>query len=263
MPLKATTPVLLQQIIHLSFKLISRPALKSFSKDKHDKPLRLSIASLLISSQLCFASELSTTHFESVRLGNGLQAVLEDETLKFITENGRFMLDGEVYDLWHQEKLTTFEQVKRAVSTINLDALDFDIQALAPMVWGKGAKEIVIFLDPECQYCQKLLQLAKHLITEYRFLLIPIPLLGQNSIDAVKKLTCSDDKSLALDALINHDYSQLGMDYLNSCQLGIIQKRLITAQIFGIQSVPYLISSDGRIHTGLPKNLTAWLEGME
>ncbi len=41
-----------------------------------------------------------------------------------------------------------------------------------------------------------------------------------------------------------------------------MQRTLVTAQILGIQGVPFIVANDGRISRGRPYDLSAWLEGV-
>ncbi|MCA2453739.1 DsbC family protein, partial [Vibrio alginolyticus] len=47
----------------------------------------------------------------------------------------------------------------------------------------------------------------------------------------------------------------------DACNLEPMQRTLVTAQILGIQGVPFIVANDGRISRGRPYDLSAWLEG--
>ncbi|TFT44863.1 DsbC family protein, partial [Proteus mirabilis] len=67
------------------------------------------------------------------------------------------------------------------------------------------------------------------------------------------------DKKAATDALLNGRISNLEQD--DTCNLEPMQRTLVTAQILGIQGVPFIVANDGRISRGRPYDLSAWLEG--
>lgn len=196
-----------------------------------------------------------------VKIGTGIHAVTDGETTRFMTENGRFVLEGQIYDLWQQRLLTEFQEIERAVKTIDMRKLDFDLTALAPIQLGTGPLDVVLFIDPQCSYCHQLLKNATELITEYTFWVMPIAILGEQSMQAVKSLSCEHEPQEAIRQLIEKDIAnqKAGCDVASA--LGAIQKRMITAQVFGIQAVPFMIAPDGRTKQGMPSVLVDWLRG--
>jgi len=145
---------------------------------------------------------------------------------------------------------------------IDLQRLRLDPQALGALQFGNGEEEVVIFVDPRCPHCHDLMERLPVLTEHYRFLLVPLPVLGPDSEDAVARLGClaATDAAAARDALLNDKADELP-EPTPGCGQAPAQRALVTAQLLGIAGVPYLIAPDGRLQQGVPENLEAWLEG--
>jgi thiol:disulfide interchange protein DsbC len=85
-------------------------------------------------------------------------------------------------------------------------------------------------------------------------------LLGDKSRTIVSNLTCAKNQNAAKAQIFSKDFSTLEMD--EGCDLNLITRRMLTAQILGVTALPYLIRDDGLISRGFPQlGLEAWLEG--
>jgi thiol:disulfide interchange protein DsbC len=93
-----------------------------------------------------------------------------------------------------------------------------------------------------------------------------VPVFGQDSQNIVVQLACqlsSQDKKAQESAtarLLKQDYVGLPSDNPPQCNKEPLQKAVVTAKLFGLQGVPFLIAPDGRTHSGAPEMLADWLE---
>ena len=58
---------------------------------------------------------------------------------------------------------------------------------------------------------------------------------------------------------MKQDYTGLPTGNPTQCNKEPLQKAIVTAKLFGLPGVPYLIASDGRTHSGAPDSLADWL----
>ncbi len=188
----------------------------------------------------------------------GLKAVETNGRIVFMSDSGRFVIDGTLYDVWGKTPLTALEQIREASNTLDLTRLGLNLDELRPLTLGKGKKKVVIFVDPRCPHCHSLLDSAALLTNQYRFSILAVPVLGPDSERQVRQLGCAENKKAALTALLSGRISSLTQK--ENCNLEPIQRTLVTAQILGIQGVPFVIAHDGRISRGRPADLKAWLE---
>lgn len=189
----------------------------------------------------------------------GVKAVQSNGQIRFLSENGRFVITGQIYDLWYQKPLDTLTEMQDVALRIDLKQMGLDVDALNTVSLGQGTKEVVVFLDPRCSHCHALINDAKALATEYTFKLIAIPALGAESNRLAKAMSCAKDPQQALNALMDDTLSTLPIQ--DPCDPKKYEQTLLIAQLLGIEGVPFAISPDGRVSRGRPTNLEAWLEG--
>jgi thiol:disulfide interchange protein DsbC len=192
----------------------------------------------------------------------GVQMVEAGERVLFVSDNGRYVFTGPAWDLWHGAKIETLEEGTRLAARIDLKRLGLDPATLGALNLGSGASEVLVFVDPRCPHCRRLLELLPALGERYRFRLVPLPVLGPDSETAVARLGCLAEKDpvSAREALLAGNTDQLPAPE-GPCGQAPAQRALVTAQLLGIAGVPYLIAPDGRLQQGVPANLEAWLEG--
>jgi thiol:disulfide interchange protein DsbC len=195
---------------------------------------------------------------------SGLQMVEAGERVLFVSANGRYVFTGPAWDLWHGAKMETLDEAARLAERIDLTRLGLDPAALGALDLGTGERDVVVFVDPRCPHCRRLLEQLPTLAERYRFRLVPLPVLGPESEAAVVRLAClaERDPSAARDALLSETFDESPAPTGN-CGQAPVQRALVTAQLLGIAGVPYLIAPDGRLQQGVPEDLDAWLEGRE
>jgi thiol:disulfide interchange protein DsbC len=178
----------------------------------------------------------------------------------FISGNGRWVVRGEAYDLWQGERLRDFEAVRASTRTIRLDGLGPIWDDLAPVSFGSGPQDIVVFADPRCPVCEALLVRLRAHEDRYRIVVLQIPLLGDASGRLVKSVHCAADRDAALAAVRDHAPAA-GLVQRADCDGAPILRRLAAAQLIGLQAVPFMIHPDGRFIEGAPDDLAAWIGG--
>jgi len=192
---------------------------------------------------------------------SGMKAV-ETSTgdMMFMSQNGRFVFRGTVYDMWNKEAIRTYDDVDRVAKRIRFEKLGLNLDDLFAVTMGAG-KETVVFVDPKCPYCEKLLQQSVSLQSTYRFRFVVIPVLGEQSAQLTRRLGCAKgaEQQALFDALTTHNYDKLPSEASN-CDLAKLQRNLVTAQLMDISRVPFVVAPDGRVNQGLPKDLKAFLE---
>jgi thiol:disulfide interchange protein DsbC len=194
----------------------------------------------------------------------GVQMLAAGERLLFVSANGRYVFTGPAWDLWHGARLGSLDEAARLAGRIDLERLGLDPGSLGALDLGAGEGEVLAFVDPRCPHCRALLDELPGLAGDYRFRLVPLPVLGPDSERAVMRLAClaDADPAAAREALLADRIDGLP-EPDGTCGQAPAQRALVTAQLLGITGVPYLIAPDGRLRQGAPADLRAWLEGHE
>ncbi len=188
--------------------------------------------------------------FEALPL-QGVFAFEKDGVVSFVSENARFQFTGDVIDKWSGKVLANLSDVSRAFNYADHSKINFQFDMLEPYVIGKGDKHVTIFVDPLCPHCSRVFEELPRDSDIYTFKIIPIAVLGEGSIRAVKALECASDKNSALQALLLKDFDSLKV-VEKGCKPDVVATRLITSRVLGVNGVPYVIRHDGLIARGYP-----------
>jgi thiol:disulfide interchange protein DsbC len=197
----------------------------------------------------------------------GLKMVKTGGQIVFMSSNGRFALyGGKLLDVWTQQEIKDLPDIDRIARRIDLSRMKFNIDDLGPVTVGRGKDSVLIFIDPRCPYCGKVMKDLQALQERYTFKLVMVPILGQESQNIVVQLACqqtSKDQKVqdsVRQRLLKQDYAGLPTDNPASCNKEPLQRAIVTAKLFGLPGVPFLIAPDGRTHSGAPESLADWLE---
>jgi thiol:disulfide interchange protein DsbC len=172
----------------------------------------------------------------------GVLQVFTQRGLFFTSADGRFFIEGNIYDL-QQSELVNDVQMRSYVSE-QLPALtDSYIEYKA-----KDEKHVVYaFTDPTCGYCQKLHSEMKQYndagIT-IRYLAFPRGGLNSKTALDMQHIWCARNQQHAMDLAKNNKRNPPAM-----CD-NPVQQHYTLGQSFGINGTPALILDNGRIIPG-------------
>lgn len=184
---------------------------------------------------------------------------LEDGQILFISQNGRFVVQGRLTDVWTKQALDTMDEIKHASTHVDLDSLNMDLSQMNTFTFGSGPQRVVLFADPNCSFCKKYIEDARAKAdARYHYTVVVVPALGDDSNRLSRNLFCAADKSNAVDLFLNG-----GLDTLiqrPNCDIKQYDLTLTLAQMLEITAVPYFIAPDGRYRTGgNPADVNNWL----
>jgi len=193
----------------------------------------------------------------------GMLAIEKNGKFAVVSDNGRFIIQGSLYDTWSQKELKTLDEARVAANYIPIDKAKMGFEDLSPMSIGTGDKAITMFSDPACKFCKDIMDEARQSLPEgYRLDVLMLPLLTERSATRTQELHCAEDKAAAWQAAVKGDLnSPLAQKPKGACEIDVIGKRRLTAQFIGARNVPFLIRDDGLTHQGKPtEGLRAWIE---
>ena len=173
----------------------------------------------------------------------GLYEVMFGARLIYISEDGRYMVQGSMIDLERRENLTEPRLAAAKVQAVE------DIGEENMLIYGpKSAKHtITVFTDIDCGYCRKLHSEIEQLNTagvRVRYLLYPRT--GENTESYFKAVSawCADDPHKALtDAKQGKTIPKL------DCE-NPVKKHMEIGKVFGLQGTPALVLADGEMIPG-------------
>lgn len=183
----------------------------------------------------------------------GLQMVLTDSGVFYVSSDGRYVLHGNMYD--------TEGNVPANITTQML--MKKKLEPLVPeMIVYPAKKEkfvVTVFTDITCGYCVKLHQQMedynKHGIT-MRYLAFPRQGLDSQAEKNMQSVWCSADKAKAFDDAVTGKKVPAA-----SCKIDIADHYKLGIQ-FGVKGTPAMVLSDGMVLPGYqdPESLLEFLQ---
>jgi thiol:disulfide interchange protein DsbC len=215
------------------------------STDNKDNELKQKISDML-------GVEVSTIQPSPI---SGLQQVLTDRGVLYITEDGSKLIHGNVYDLDNRMKNLT-EAALAGPRIEMLKPLEKDMLVYK----AKNEKHVVtVFTDVDCGYCRKLHnQMAEYndLGITVRYLAYPRAGIPSANADEMQAVWCAKDPLQAMtDAKAGKNIKAA------SCDIDIA-KQYRLGMSFGINGTPAIILEDGSLIPGYqpPENLLQAIE---
>ncbi len=178
-----------------------------------------------------------------------------------ISDDGRYVFQGMLFDVWNGAKIGSINEMQKLSQRIRLDYLGVDTKKMFTLDLGTGSKEVLIFSDPNCGLCHKLLNKINNsnlIKNHFTVRAVITPLMDKTSMEKSKVLAAmaQKDPDSALNAFINNSFDNGGVP---DQPVPGIQYNLILAQALSIQNFPFIVNSSGRIHIGMPDDIYLFL----
>lgn len=198
---------------------------------------------------------------ESINKGpvDGLLEIRQGAMVAYLTEDGRYLLQGELIDLDENRNLT-----QESVMVGRL-ALMEDADDAGSITFGAADanRTVTVFTDIDCTFCRKLHREINDYLAEgiaVRYMLYPRS--GPNTLSWTKaqNVWCADNRQEALTAAKN-DQPLPAAD----CDASAIARQFEVGLSVGLQGTPAIVTPDGDLISGYvpAKELAARLAAAE
>ncbi len=173
----------------------------------------------------------------------GLYQVNFQGRVLYISEDGRYVLQGDIYDRETSTNLT-----EKSRSKMRLVAMEkFDDSTAVVFSPKKPKYSITVFTDTTCGFCRKIHQEVPALNKEgvkVRYMLYPRAGIGSPSYKTLESIWCADDK---LDAM---NVAKSGGSIPEKSCKNPIAEHMQLAQQFGLRGTPMIVTGKGTVING-------------
>lgn len=173
----------------------------------------------------------------------GIMQVRINNEILYVTEEGRYLLQGRMIDLETQVDLTDVAKTKvRREQIANLDQSDF-------VSFGPEDPDfdLIVFTDPDCGYCRRLHQnmaeYNKHGI-RINYLSFPRGGVGSDSYEKLVSVWCAADRQDAMNIAKSGDVPPR-----KTCD-NPVEEQYKLGQAVGVTGTPSLVTFDGDMIPG-------------
>jgi thiol:disulfide interchange protein DsbC len=187
----------------------------------------------------------------------GLKQVRVNSEIIYMSDDGRYLLQGRFIDLETQTDLTDAAQASlRRERLANLDRGEF-------VTFGPedAEYELMVFTDPDCGYCRRLHeQMDQYTSNGIRihYLAFPRAGVGSQTYDKMVSVWCSHDQNAAMDV------AKSGQTPPRATCDNPVEKQYQLGQALGVTGTPSMMTFDGDMIPGYvpPEQLRARLDSL-
>ncbi len=190
----------------------------------------------------------------------GMYEAVYGPQIIYISANGRFMLEGDLYDLKNRMNLTeTKRRAGRAKLVREMDEKDMIVFSPAA---DKVKFTITAFTDVDCGYCRKMhKQMKQYNDLGIAFRYMSYPRSGVNTPSYYKAVSvwCAKDQKAAM------TQAKSGVNLPKADCDNPVKKHMEAAKLVGVTGTPTLVLESGRVIPGYvePKRLIKILEELK
>jgi len=185
---------------------------------------------------------------------DGLFEVVIGNEVYYVSKNGRYIVNGDIFDASTRENLTSVARGKLALQVLD------KVGESGMIIYEpkKVRRTLTVFTDVDCPYCRKFHDdLPQHLANGIRIRYVMFPLRGLKSNVYRKEVSvwCSKDRQKAFDE------AKAGKVMKEKQCANPIADNYILAQKLGVNSTPTLMTDKGVLLPGYmpPAHLAARL----
>lgn len=179
---------------------------------------------------------------------DGLYEVVAGGEIVYLTEDGRYLIQGSLIDLHEQRDLTADARgllAHEAVAGLRDSMLVYEAAG------GDAEHVITVFTDHTCPYCQQLhedlLVMIERDSVEVRYLMFPRQGPRSQAATTLGEIWCADDPHNAMNRAKRGESVPRADD---DCDAPV-DEHFATAQRIGVSGTPYvLINDDGPVFAG-------------
>lgn len=170
----------------------------------------------------------------------GLKTVLTDSGVLYVTDDGKYVFQGALYDISKEQPVNVINQMLMG----KLNSLEKD------MIIYKAPQEkhvITVFTDITCGYCHKLHEEMKDyndLGITVRYLAFPRQGLESQAAADMKAIWCAKDRAKEFDSAMTG-----GKVEAATCDINIAEQYNLGLQ-FAVKGTPAIILEDGTLIPG-------------
>ena len=174
----------------------------------------------------------------------GLYTVSIGSQIFYLSQNGKFILQGDIYDAETGANLTELDRISARKDFLN----QLDEEEMVIFAPDEFQHTVTVFTDVDCGYCRKFhneIDEVMDLGIRVRYLFFPRTGPDTESWKKAEKVWCSQDRHSAISRA-----KQGKILRAKICSETPVQKHYSLGQMFMVQGTPTMVSDKGKIIIG-------------
>lgn len=171
----------------------------------------------------------------------GLYEVISGSQVVYMTEDARYMINGDFVDLVSKRNHT--EEAKSSIRLAKIDTLGEDKMLIYTP--KKVKHTVTIITDINCPYCRRLHdEMDEYMKLGVQVRYIFMPLKGKDDYDNTVSVWCSEDRNLSL------DIAKSGGSVESKTCDNPIKEHLMLSRKMGVRGTPAIVLENGTMLPG-------------
>jgi thiol:disulfide interchange protein DsbC len=190
----------------------------------------------------------------------GIYEFMQGADISYLTADGKYFIDGNVYDMKSRDNLTEALRSHARVALINA-VPESEMVIFAP---ANPKYTVTVFTDVDCAYCRKLhseIAELNRLGIRVRYVFFPRSGPGTESWKKAEVVWCSPNRNDAL----TRAKAGAALDMNRTCSPTPVKREYELGQSLGIRGTPAIITENGDFISGYmpPRELLAELKELQ
>jgi thiol:disulfide interchange protein DsbC len=192
----------------------------------------------------------------------GMYEFMQGADISYLTADGKFFLDGNVYDMASRENLTEERRTHARLALINT------IPETQMLIFSPKNPQytITVFTDVDCQYCRKLhseMAELNRLGVRVRYLFFPRTGPNTESWKKAEVVWCSANRNEALTRAKTG--AELDMNLSKSCDASPVAREYALGRSIGVRGTPAIVTENGDYIAGYmpPRELVQEIKDLQ
>ena len=190
----------------------------------------------------------------------GIYEFAQGADVNYVTADGKYFLDGNLYDMASHENLTEVQRTHARVAMIGA------VPESQMVIFGPSNPlyTITVFTDVDCAYCRKLhseMAELNHLGVRVRYVFFPRTGPNTESWKKAEVVWCSPDRNAAL----TRAKTGAQLDMSKTCEVTPVAREYALGQSIGVRGTPAIVTENGDYIEGYmpPRELVQQLKEMQ
>jgi len=174
----------------------------------------------------------------------GLYTVSIGSQIFYMSQNGKFILQGDIYNVETGTNLTEQDRISARKDFLN----QLDEEEMVIFAPDDFKHTVTVFTDVDCGYCRKFHSEIDEVLEQgirVRYLFFPRTGPGKESWEKAEQVWCSQDRQKAITRAKKGKILRAKI-----CSKTPVQKHYSVGQMFMVQGTPTMVSDKGKIIVG-------------
>jgi thiol:disulfide interchange protein DsbC len=190
----------------------------------------------------------------------GIYEFMQGADISYLTADGKYFLDGNLYDMDSRENLTEAQRTRARIALISA-VPESQMLIFSPK---NPQYTITVFTDVDCGYCRKLhseMAELNRLGVRVRYMFYPRSGPNTESWKKAEVVWCSADRNEAL----TRAKAGAALDMSKTCEATPVAREYALGQSIGVRGTPAILTENGDYIAGYmaPRELVAQIKELQ